>query len=490
MYLRMELAAIAMTAIFIAGCDGPEQKEPVYEISVDSSLSVNRSGGLKTLNLTATADWTVESDSWISVSPASGTGSGSAQVISVTVADNSTGAPRTGVIEFSLVDAAKSARVSVSQEGLEVITISEFCSKSSGSEWYPLQGVITSIESYYYGDFYLKDDTGEILVYGMTSARTSDSKNDYSFSSLNLKEGDIVTLMSVKSDYRGEAQAGGTPPAYYLGHESGTEPEPVYRDFKASMAAADWMELPATDENDSYTFLHHGMKIGSSKFRNYSFYWDSENLVATWVAYPLTRKSIGYGTRTDLWGVDPLLGEDEQPVITSSSFKKGNDEDGNYVRGHQIPSADRLGYEANTKTFYGTNMTPQDYTFNAGIWAELESAVRTWAKNYDTDTLYVVTGCTVKDSQYYVYDNNWKKVTVPTGYFKAVLRLSGGEYSAAGFYFDHHDYGSSTIQSSSMSIDALEEKTGLDFFVNLPDAVAASVEAQEPSGVSWWWEQL
>jgi hypothetical protein len=39
-----------------------------------------------------------------------------------------------------------------------------------------------------------------------------------------------------------------------------------------------------------------------------------------------------------------------------------------------------------------------------------------------------------------------------------------------------------------MSIDELEEKTGIEFFVNLPEAVGADnarkIKSQEP--VSWW----
>ena len=42
-----------------------------------------------------------------------------------------------------------------------------------------------------------------------------------------------------------------------------------------------------------------------------------------------------------------------------------------------------------------------------------------------------------------------------------------------------------------MSIQELEAKTGVNFFVNLPaaigDAAAAAVEKENPNSVSWWW---
>ena len=37
-----------------------------------------------------------------------------------------------------------------------------------------------------------------------------------------------------------------------------------------------------------------------------------------------------------------------------------------------------------------------------------------------------------------------------------------------------------------MSIDDLEKKLGIDFFVNLPSDIENSVEKQDPKTVSWW----
>lgn len=259
-----------------------------------------------------------------------------------------------------------------------------------------------------------------------------------------------------------------------------------------------WMELPAIPEGmDAFT---HSMTVGSVSTRNYSFLWDYDNLVAPWVAYPLCKWNIGNNIkRTNAWGLDPLLPEGKQPVLYRG-FSKGNN--GWYARGHQIPSADRLtSYESNSMTFYGTNMTPQIQDgFNGDIWKTLEDKVRGWAR--DSDTLYVVTGCVIdyKDGETvkYALDNNGKKVTVPTAYYKAVLRYMKSStfgysgYSACAVWLDHKVYSSSSISSSySMSVDDLEKKTGIDFFVNLPAKVgeetAAKIEAEDPAKVSWWW---
>jgi endonuclease G len=259
-----------------------------------------------------------------------------------------------------------------------------------------------------------------------------------------------------------------------------------------------WMELPAIPEGmDAFT---HSMTVGSVSTRNYSFLWDYDNLVAPWVAYPLCVWNMSGKTgRTDAWALDPLLPANKQPVLTRG-FSEGNA--GWFARGHQIASADRqTSYSSNAMTFYGTNMTPQiNKGFNADIWANLEGKVRGWAR--DSDTLYVVTGCVIdyKDGETvkYALDNNGKKVTVPTAYYKVVLRYMKNStvgysgYSACAVWLDHKVYSTKTIDSSySMSVDDLEKRLNIDFFVNLPAKVGeettARIEAEDPKDVAWWW---
>ena len=259
-----------------------------------------------------------------------------------------------------------------------------------------------------------------------------------------------------------------------------------------------WLELPSVPAGTD--FFAHSMTIGSVKTRNYSFIWDYDNLVAPWVAYPLCKWNMASNVkRTNAWALDPLLPESKQPVLYRG-FSKGNN--GWYARGHQIPSADRLtSYESNAMTFYGTNMTPQiQEGFNGDIWATLEGMVRSWANK--SDTLYVVTGCVIdyKDGETvkYAVDNYGKKVTVPTAYYKAVLRYMKSStfgysgYSACAVWLDHKVYSTKTIDSSySMSVDDLEKRLNIDFFVNLPAKVGeettARIEAEEPKDVAWWW---
>lgn len=259
---------------------------------------------------------------------------------------------------------------------------------------------------------------------------------------------------------------------------------------------AGWLELPAMPEDSEFGFFSHDMKLGNKRIRNYSFAWDYTNLVAPWVAYPLnssfTVKNVG---RSDAWGLDPKLPRNKQPVLIKG-FRDGND--GWKARGHQLPSADRVcSYEANSLTFYGTNMTPQIHEgFNSGIWSNLEEKVRSWSRS--SDTLYVVTGCVTEGSKKYCKDNDGKKVTIPTAYYKAVLRykknstVGHSDYMACAVWLKHEVYSSTSVSKQyAMSIDELEKKIGIDLFANLPAAIgedaAAKVEAEDPATVSWWW---
>lgn len=105
------------------------------------------------------------------------------------------------------------------------VTIEEFLEAQPGDGvWYQLTGEVYDIYSTSFGNFWIRDDAGnQVRVYGLTS--TKQESNDHSFESIGLSEGDIVTIATLRAEHNGEAQAGGTPPAYYISHEEGEEPE-------------------------------------------------------------------------------------------------------------------------------------------------------------------------------------------------------------------------------------------------------------------------
>lgn len=98
--------------------------------------------------------------------------------------------------------------------GPQAISVADFLNLSVGTTEYQLTGVMEGTYNTTYGNFYLNDGTGKVVVYGLTA--TKQTSNDKSFASLGLRDGDTVTLIGTRSDYNGTAQVGG--PAYYVSH--------------------------------------------------------------------------------------------------------------------------------------------------------------------------------------------------------------------------------------------------------------------------------
>ena len=273
----------------------------------------------------------------------------------------------------------------------------------------------------------------------------------------------------------------------------GDAPEAELPDAPTELEKAKWLELPAMN-NPQLSYYSYSFNMDGKKYRNYTFGWSQKDYTTVWVAYPLwstyTNKVV---ERTDKWAYDPILG----PTLSPAPFGRYA---GNYDRGHLLPSADRLCcYAANVQTFYSTNIVPQDARHNQVIWENLEGKIRTIANN--ADSTYIVTGVMIKNPIGYTTDSmddedgyerptsELKTLPVPSHFFKAVLRYSKastlGQWSAAGFYYKHE----SNAEQQLMSIDQLEELTGIDFFVNLASVVgetqAAKIEASTPNSSLW-----
>ena len=302
-------------------------------------------------------------------------------------------------------------------------------------------------------------------------------------------EGDVARLVVlVLTPARG---ASARASVYQLGVNSGV---PGHEGLGQDVTQARWLEIPATVAGDGRSFFVHDMEGGKyvnaqqSGVRNWSFYWDFAEHMSLWVAYPLNNSLKGSGGRTNEWGFDPLLPAEMQPDITGGSYGGG------WNRGHQLPSADRVGNRAaNVSTFYSTNMTPQNGPFNSNIWANLEARVRDYASK--SDTLYVVTGALFDDSDRYSGTYAGFAVKIPTHYFKALLYRGPSTYAtdsfmSAGFLLPHDgSISGESYLNYIMSIDELESKTGIDFFPNLATVIGApKSDAIESAAPSKFWK--
>ena len=149
----------------------------------------------------------------------------------------------------------------------QVATVEEFLAASvSSDQWYKLTGTVDSIVKEEYGNFYLKDETGTVYVYGVTSHKVA--KNDKSFASLGVKAGDKITIVGTRAQYANASdatqkeQVGG--PAYYVSHEAapagddntGTEGgDDNTGDTPATPAAAKYVQVTADQADWSGKYL-------------------------------------------------------------------------------------------------------------------------------------------------------------------------------------------------------------------------------------------
>ncbi len=242
-----------------------------------------------------------------------------------------------------------------------------------------------------------------------------------------------------------------------------------------------YMELPAYEESDTRQAVTHYYK---GSVRNFTVLYDTSHRLPLWVAYTLINSDVeGNAGRNEDWEYDPNIPAEGQPDL-HNSFR------GWYDRGHMLPSGSRQGSsEANSQTFYFSNIAPQLNGFNTGKWVQLENRVRTW-RGRGLDTLYVVTGSVLQTvgghetvEKVGSYADNNKKSSIPNYYYKACLKLtvSGSvrSYKAIGVLLPHTaDPAEENLTTEEvMSIDELEALTGEDFFANLPADVEAQVEA-------------
>lgn len=86
--------------------------------------------------------------------------------------------------------------------GPVVATVAHFLAAAEDETVYQLTGLITSVTNTTYGNFYLKDETGEVLIYGLCSP-TGEQKY---WAASGAKVGDTITVQTVRTSYNGTPQ--------------------------------------------------------------------------------------------------------------------------------------------------------------------------------------------------------------------------------------------------------------------------------------------
>ncbi len=237
----------------------------------------------------------------------------------------------------------------------------------------------------------------------------------------------------------------------------------------------------------------HTYYYNARTYRNYTVMVDQTKRCPLWVAYPMHKvaypsNSLGRaGSFSDKTSYDPAFQKSWQSSGSTSDYNNGN----GYARGHMCASADRQAVEeANEQTFYYTNQSPQwQNSFNSGVWSSLEGAVQSHAPSAAGDTLYVVSGV-LFDTNNSGSSNDGGTVARPSHFYKLLMRctFSGGSItSAQGVAYLYTNEAHSGVNYNNAefrtTIDAIETRTGFDFFPSVPSALQ---NAAENSTASLW----
>ena len=188
--------------------------------------------------------------------------------------------------------------------------------------------------------------------------------------------------------------------------------------------------------------------------------------LSLWTTHELTPQSIrGNQKRTDNYRLDPRLFSSFEGVEGGDYRRSGFD------RGHLVPAADmRLNYQAMSESFYMTNMTPQAPGFNRGIWQSLERLCRNLVLNYGA--ALVITAPVLEEG----LGQLKKGITIPKMFYK-ILYWPKKDLMMA-FLLPNQKQSGLEPQDFQVTVDEVEQQTGLDFFAHLPDSLEDQLESR------------
>lgn len=224
--------------------------------------------------------------------------------------------------------------------------------------------------------------------------------------------------------------------------------------------------------------IHSAMAIG----------FNCHYKMAAWTFHVLTPDvSFGNVMRTNDFRPDNSIA---CPIaVEQDYFIKEDKSDGtlNYVgfgfdRGHLAPSADfRWSKQALSESYYYSNMTPQRSGFNRESWAEVETLLRRIVDNNPQNYL-VITGPVVSDTMK-VIEKSVNKLSIPDYHYKIIADLSSDSPKGMAFLMPNRKC---ELPASEyvVTIDSIQQLTGLDFFPSLTQKMQQVVE--KTSDYSAW----
>lgn len=150
-----------------------------------------------------------------------------------------------------------------------------------------------------------------------------------------------------------------------------------------------------------------------------------------------------------------------------------------YDRGHMVPNhaiISRYGEEARRQTFLMSNISPQKPALNRGVWRDVEHRIADlWTAKYGE--IWVIVGSIPSESGQQFANG----IDIPSAYYQIIVAQEGMDVRALGVLFPQEVHWNAWAARHIVSIDEIEEATGLDFFSELPSFIQDPLESQIPN---------
>jgi len=233
-------------------------------------------------------------------------------------------------------------------------------------------------------------------------------------------------------------------------------------------------QLTSNRISDSYYPLAQNKLIVSHDF--YALSYSEAHEQAEWVAY----KIIGDKLNRDISRSNNFR---EDTLVTSGTSDLIDYKGSGYDRGHLVPAADmRYSLNSMSQSFLMSNISPQLPSFNQYVWRLIEKQFRDWSKDYDS--LIIITG-PVLNANLFIDTIGENKIPVPRYFYKVAIDPINTKRAIA-VLIENMKYEEYDFISHIVTIDSLEEFSGIDFFASFPDSqevVFESVIALEAWGI-------
>lgn len=203
------------------------------------------------------------------------------------------------------------------------------------------------------------------------------------------------------------------------------------------------------------------------KHNYYSLSYIEKHEQPEWVAYYLSPDMLKkVYKRKNSFKPDPA-------VTTSSATYTDYKSAPGFDAGHLLPCRQmQFDCTSMSETFYMSNMSPQRSSFNRYKWSYLERLERNMA--WRNNGLYIVTGPVLTRVSGTIGVDN--KISIPEFYYKVFLRYDGTEKKAIAFILPNQKE-NKPFEKYVVSIDSVENLTGIDFFPALDNILEDQLEA-------------